>query len=258
MTNDWQYSTYSKIYPEVKENFPFTSPREHQLETISEIKEAIDNGYKYIVLEAGTGTGKSVIAATLASMYESTYILTVTKQLQDQYLNDFKDLGFRLVKGRGNFNCKKYHEDNLDNSCDEGRCVLEGYRCEYSLNRNHEKITRENTCNYYFQKFVAMNSSVAISNYPYMFLELNYVEDFKKRELMIFDEAHNLENTIMNQLKLEFKKKELKEYGIDFSMELVNKLEHGNYTDWIRFIKRVQNNYSRELDKIKNFKILPV
>ena len=91
MTNDWQYSTYSKIYPEVKENFPFTSPREHQLETISEIKDAIDNGYQYIVLEAGTGTGKSVIAATLASMYESTYILTVTKQLQDQYLNDFKD-----------------------------------------------------------------------------------------------------------------------------------------------------------------------
>lgn len=257
MTNDWQYSTYSKIYPEVKENFPFTSPREHQLETISEIKEAIDNGYKYIVLEAGTGTGKSVIAATLASMYESTYILTVTKQLQDQYLNDFKDLGFKLVKGRGNFNCKKYHEDNLDNSCDEGRCILEGYRCEYSLNRNHEKITRENTCNYYFQKFVAMNSSVVISNYPYMFLELNYVEDFKKRELMIFDEAHNLENTIMNQLKLEFKKKELKEYGIDFSIELVNKLEQGDYTDWIRFIKRVQNNYSRELDKIKNFKDTP-
>ena len=95
MADNWQYSNYSKIHSEVKENFPFEKPRKHQLETISEIKEAIDNGYKYIVLEAGTGTGKSAIAATLASIFDSTYILTVTKQLQDQYLQDFKKLGFK-------------------------------------------------------------------------------------------------------------------------------------------------------------------
>lgn len=255
MSNDWEYSSYSKINSEVKENFPFEKPRQHQLETISEIKEAIDNGYKYIVLEAGTGTGKSAIAATLALMYDSTYILTVTKQLQDQYLQDFKNLGFKLVKGRSNFKCKKYAEDNLDYSCDEGRCVLEGYRCEYSLNRSHDDIARNNTCPYYYQKFVAMNSSVVISNYPYMFLELNFVEDFKKRKLMIFDEAHNLENNLMSQLKLEFKRKDLKEHvGINLSMDLVKKLELGDYTDWIRFIKRIRSNYSRELNKIKDIK----
>lgn len=254
MVNDWEYSTYSKVNPEVRENFPFEKPREHQLETISEIKEAIDNGYKYIVLEAGTGTGKSAIAATLASMYESTYILTVTKQLQDQYLQDFKGLGFKLVKGRSNFKCKKYGEDNLDYNCDTGRCVLEGYRCEYSLNRNHDDINRNNTCHYFYQKFVGLNSDVVISNYPYMFLELNYVEDFKKRKLMIFDEAHNLEDNLMNQLKLEFKTKDLKEYGINLSMDVLKRLEYGDYTDWIRFIKRVRDNYSRELNKIKNIK----
>ena len=108
MSNNWQYSTYSDIDSQVKQNFPFKKPRIHQLETISEIKYAIDKGYKYIVLEAGTGTGKSVIAATLAEMYGSTYILTITKQLQNQYQRDFKDLGFKVVKGRGNFKCKKY------------------------------------------------------------------------------------------------------------------------------------------------------
>ncbi|MBR3141169.1 MAG: hypothetical protein IKF11_09990, partial [Methanobrevibacter sp.] len=159
-------------------------------------------------------------------------------------------------KGRSNFKCKKYSEDGIDYNCDEGRCVLEGYRCEYSLNRSHDDITRQNTCPYFYQKFVAMNSSVAISNYPYMFLELNYVEDFKKRELMIFDEAHNLEDNLMSQLKLEFKRRELKDnVGINLSSDLVEKLELGDYADWVRFIKRVRDNYKRELNKIKDIKV---
>ena len=258
MVNDWKYSSYSNINSKIRKNFPFETPRQHQLETISEIKEAIDKGYKYIVLEAGTGTGKSAIAATLALMFDSNYILTVTKQLQDQYIQDFKSLGFKLVKGRSNFKCRKYAEDNIDKACDEGRCVLEGYKCEYSLNRNYDDVCQENTCHYYYQKFVAMNSRVVISNYPYLFLELNYVGDFKKRNLMVFDEAHNLEDILMGQLKLEFKRKELKEnVGINLSSDLVSKLELGDYTDWIRFIKRVKNSYSREFDKIKNIKGKP-
>lgn len=210
--NKWKYSSYSKIDPEVKMNFPFQNPRKNQLETISEIKEAIDKGFKYIILEAGTGTGKSAIAATLASMYDSTYILTVTKQLQEQYLNDFSNLGFKLVKGRGNFKCKKYAQENVDLGCDEGRCVVEGYKCEYSIKDNHVEVSEANVCEYDFQKFQGLISDVVISNYHYLFLELNYVEDFTERTLMIFDEAHNIENSIMSQLKLEIDRKDLKEY----------------------------------------------
>ena len=253
---NWDYSTYSKVDDNVKKYFPYTKARENQLETISEIKYAIDNGYKYIILEAGTGTGKSAIAATLALMYDSTYILTVTKQLQEQYLHDFSNLGFKLVKGRGNFQCRKYLEDGIEKPCDEGRCVIEGYRCEHSIrNKPVEDIIQENTCFYDYQKWIGLNSSVVISNYPYLFLELNYVEDFKKRQLMIFDEAHNLENTIMDQLKLEFTRKELKEdVGINLSSIVVNEMESGNYKTWVNFILRVQNRYSEELSKIKNVK----
>ena len=115
---DWQYSNYSKINQDIKKYFPFENPRHDQLETISEIVNAINNGYKYIVLEAGTGTGKSAIAATLANMSNSSYILTITKQLQDQYLRDFKD--FKVVKGRSNFQCQNY----IDKSCKEGKCII--------------------------------------------------------------------------------------------------------------------------------------
>lgn len=255
MSNNWQYSTYSDIDSQVKQNFPFKKPRIHQLETISEIKYAIDKGYKYIVLEAGTGTGKSVIAATLAEMYGSTYILTITKQLQDQYQRDFKDLGFKVVKGRGNFKCKKYAEENIKNRCDEGRCILEGYNCGYSIKRKSlDKINKSSSCEYEYQKWVAINSDVVISNYHYMFLELNYNQDFNKRKLLVCDEAHNLEDTIMQQLKLEFSRKELKEYGMNLSKDLVARLNDGNYINWIEFIKKIKERYSKEYEKIKELK----
>ena len=233
----WQYSNYSKILPEVKSNFPFKNPRPDQLETISEIVDAINRGYRYIVLEAGTGTGKSAIAATLSSIYDSSYILTVTKQLQDQYLEDFSNLS--LVKGRKNFQCRR----DMDLSCDKGKCILAEDACE----------NPKNDCDYYLQKFNALNSKTVISNYHYMFLELNYVGDFTKRQLLICDEAHNLENTLMSQLKLEFSADDLNDYlKFDVTDEMLFELENGDYDTWLLFIQEIKYLYEKELDKIKD------
>ena len=65
---------YPNIDEEIVENFPFEEPRFGQLDIIQDINDAIKEGYKYIILEAGTGTGKSAIATTLAKIYESAYI----------------------------------------------------------------------------------------------------------------------------------------------------------------------------------------
>lgn len=246
----WNYSSYDKVSPVAESAFPFESPRPDQLETVSEILEAISKGYKYIVLEAGTGTGKSAIAATLANISDSTYILTSTKQLQDQYVNDFND--FRAVKGRSNFGCRKYADDGIIHTCDEGRCILEGYSCEYSL-KNQPKPTNDNMCHYFYQKFIAMNSRTVIANYPYLFLELNYVRDFQKRDLLICDEAHNLEQVLMNQLKLEFSRSDLKEYiRYDLIYDEVYDLINGEYSDWIDFIGFVRDEYTSELDRLES------
>ena len=105
-----------------------------QLDIIQDINDAIRQGYKYIVLEAGTGTGKSAIATTLAKMYGSAYILTMTKQLQAQYADEFD---FRLVKGRRNFACLN---DNLESTCDMGTCktspTSSNFFCPYGVAKN--------------------------------------------------------------------------------------------------------------------------
>jgi len=242
----WEYSNYSQISDEARNHFVFKNPRPGQLETVTEIKEAIDRGYRYIILEAGTGTGKSAVAATLTSMFDTSYVLTVTKQLQNQYVRDFPT--FSLVKGRSNFTCRKYAEEGFEATCDVGKCITEGYSCEYHIKN---RPPSENTCPYHCQKYKAMQSDVVVSNYPYMFFELNYVRDFSERNILICDEAHNLESTIMNQLKLEFSLDDLRQYiKMDLDDETVSNLINGGFTEWIEFIEKVQMKYSQELEKI--------
>ncbi|MDR2830786.1 MAG: ATP-dependent DNA helicase [Methanobrevibacter sp.] len=210
------------ISEEIIKNFPFENPRKGQLEIVSDIEEAISAGYKYIVLEAGTGTGKSAIATTLAKMYSSAYILTMTKQLQSQYMNEFK---FPLVKGRSNFDCLT---DNLDSTCDIGTCKTtpssKKFFCQYGISKNPTLNSTEafedsfgnsiffnsnDHCNYWDQKTNAIISPITLMNYNYAILEFNYVKHFGKRDLLILDEAHNIEDKLMRILEVNLYNKQL-------------------------------------------------
>lgn len=71
----------------IKENFPFPTFLKDQLEILTEIVDAIEEGYKYIILESGVG--KSAIAATLANIYESSFILSDNKKLQEKYHEEY-------------------------------------------------------------------------------------------------------------------------------------------------------------------------
>jgi Rad3-related DNA helicase len=55
-------------------NFPFKDIRPKQLEVLQQIADAINAGYKYIVLEAPTGFGKSPVAIALGRTLGTSYI----------------------------------------------------------------------------------------------------------------------------------------------------------------------------------------
>ena len=246
---------YPEIPEQIIENFPFENPREGQLEIIADIEEAISKGYKYIILEAGTGTGKSAVATTLARMYESAYILTMTKQLQKQYADEFD---FPLVKGRGNFDCLK---DGFEVTCDMGACKTapksSKFFCPYGISKNPTLtgdlafqdsfgsdvfFQTNDHCKYWQQKANAINSPITLMNYDYAILELNYVKHFGKRSLLILDEAHNIEDKLMKTMEINLYNRQLeKDIKKVISPQTLKSAEKG---EWIMEIDAIQGHYS--------------
>jgi ATP-dependent DNA helicase DinG len=109
---------------ELIKNFPFTSQRNNQARVLTEICNAFNSGFKYIILEAPTGFGKSPVAIAVALSLGSSYICTSTKDLQTQYSKDFPYL--KVAKGKNNFPCL-VKEDFIRNGT---------YRCGSCVSNN--------------------------------------------------------------------------------------------------------------------------
>ena len=159
-------------------SLPKYDPRPEQITIIDEISSAIDSGYQNIILEAGTGTGKSAIATTVARMFDDSYILTMTNQLQNQYLDDF-DWLLTEIKGRRNYPC------NFGGTCHI--CKME-----------KENENKCGDCPYLLGLRFAQDSKMVISNYDYLYYSGYYAHQWDTRKLMILDEAHNFEKKMMS------------------------------------------------------------
>ena len=208
-------------------HFPFPQIREKQKSALAEIESAIKSGYRQIFLEAPTGFGKTPVAIALARYLGSSHICTATKDLQTQYRRDFPFVV--EVKGRGNFPCIVKEDMGLDESCDYGPCVKDdGYDCAYKTRMTDYKVEGEGTireivkldpfaerkylkdlqskskivelewrpCHYFHQKWIGAKSSHTVYNYRYFLSDLFYAGSTQKRNLLILDEAHQLESEV--------------------------------------------------------------
>ena len=102
-------------------NFPFLNIRDRQHNVLHETAVALASGYKFILLEAPTGFGKSPVAVAIALTLGSSYICTATKDLQAQYSRDFPYI--KVAKGKNNFICT-VKEDFIKNDTYKcGSCV---------------------------------------------------------------------------------------------------------------------------------------
>ncbi len=194
----------------VPEGFPHSKARPLQRSAIEEISSAWERGYKYVFLEAPTGSGKSAIAITLARQNPKAFILVSTKTLQDQYARERSNRTIK-VRGRSNFPCLMYDEKR---SCDLGPCSA-GADCDHRPRRFSEEVPAEyekvavsgnqglymppgkRICHYWRQKCMAMNHDYPVMNYAYFLNETGHAGDFSKRRVMICDEAHTMEDELM-------------------------------------------------------------
>jgi ATP-dependent DNA helicase DinG len=193
------------------ESFPFSMMRTSQDWVLHEVKYALDQSKKFIILEAPVGFGKSAIAAALARHLRSAYLLTSTKQLQDQYSTDFR---FPVVIGKSNFTCLVPVSTGKTVPCNKGRCeadwklsncphyiTFEAYdeHMKHLCSRDSkcENLKDEKLCAYYEQKWDAFRAPVMVTNYPFFMTELRFTPDIKQRKLLVCDEAHDLEKQMV-------------------------------------------------------------
>ena len=116
--NNSQELRFEDVYPEGFEQ------DEQKNQIISDIKKAVENKKKFVIVSAPTGSGKSWIACALSLQLGQGTILTKQKSLQDQYIRDFDFMN--PVKGKSNFDCAKHM---MEKKCSEGNCDNCEYKC---------------------------------------------------------------------------------------------------------------------------------
>lgn len=218
------------------DNFPSNfQARGMQKEIIAEIQQALKSGYRKILLSAPTGIGKSAIAMTLAKSYEKSFIVTSSKNLQDQYVDDFEMV--IPVKGKANFPCfKTMEQKEIDLqeygtamqqglTCDKGECEEKNengkrQNCKFKprIQDFEEKTFREIICPYYEQKYSALLAEHSIWNYSSYFQIVKYNQSiyhkYLNRNISVFDEVHSIEDQIIQFVGIEIIKKHIDECGI--------------------------------------------
>lgn len=186
--------------------FPHTKPRPSQEQALDFIIEQfLGNDNEYVVTELGTGVGKSAIAVTLARWFNAnhdvlreldavnfekttSYILTSQKILQDQYVRDFPELIVDL-RSSSNFSC----------SWAQNQTCAETLRIKNTLKKKNPDIVLcdpTSECGYKAAKNKFASSIIGVSNYSFMLSSAVYGKNLKPRELLILDEAHNIESEV--------------------------------------------------------------
>ena len=170
----------------------FTSFRSGQKETIIAIRES---KAKYVIVNAPTGTGKTILGMMSSIGHKSVYTVS-TKILQDQIAQDFPEAV--VLKGRSNYPCPRYrHILHFGKPAMADSCSKKG--CAYLL---------DSDCQYENTKLSALRSPYRTLNLSYLLTEANGPGGFSNQELVILDEADNVEQELVGYISLELGKRD--------------------------------------------------
>ena len=203
-------------------------PRGEQENVVNQIDEAFyTDEKKFVICQAPTGSGKSHIGATVAlasseatdeflfshitpknhygrkihpSSRFGSYILTTSKALQDQYELLFPRI--EVLKGKRNYPCA------LDPLSNAGTA-----KCRY-VRTAMEKCAMDGDCEYINSFSSAVKSNFSALNYN-MYLSLPPL--LQEKDVLVCDEASELEDIIVDQYSVSVNYKQLDYLGVHYS-----------------------------------------
>lgn len=214
----------------IQEYFPFDRYRKYQKKVIEKIINAyLDENKRVVILEAPTGSGKSVIAVTVARYFGRGNFVTPYKNLQDQYLSSFVNLDMVTLKGMSNYYCgekgrldilsknrekqlESLHENGLLTSRDTFPDLLTADygACKFQRSKRSSCPYKEDQggCYYYHKNIAAQKNFVVYNSFIYMLLGLGRGE-LLDTNLLVIDECHGIENWLTQFISLRYSKRTL-------------------------------------------------
>lgn len=234
----------------------------------TQVLRSLDNTFKkkkFAIVRAPTGSGKSFISKTLGNasdecsegfkqLIESydafktdqfgdylhemdcmaepahgAFALTITKQLQDQYVELFENT--QHLKGKSNYKC------NIDENFD-----VESAPCIFSTTLRNT-CWSGNKCSYYNERNSSIISKFSVLNYS-MFLALP--GHVKRRNFIICDEASELEEELANRYGVTIDYAKLKLAGIE-----VPKVTTDAYERVFTWINNLHSDVNEECNDLK-------
>jgi len=248
------------LYDYVK-YFPFEKIRKEQSRAIEFSIDSFESGKKFVVLELGTGVGKSAIGITVSRYMDAhgspiknqdgenltgSYVITTQKILQEQYLRDFggnnnKTCLLRSIKSSSNYQCSFYS----DQSCAESRRILS--KLAKHLNGSDFQKQCKTQCQYGLEKQEFIDSPISVTNFSYFLAETMYAGKLEPRSLLVVDEAHNTETELGKFIEVTFSEKFARDV---LKCKMPKNLDQDSVYEWIKKIYvKSANKYMKDLEK---------
>lgn len=193
--------------------WPFESPpRANQIKALEWLEKQTA---KYLILESPVGSGKSNIGVAYGAYLNSlprdplsedpaapkSYILTPQRILQAQYEESFQgnpNVNLASLYGKSNYECQQ-----KNTTCDVGGVVKPP--CGYCPHREARAI--------------AARATNTVLNYKLALLQFAYGrKSFSKRQLIVMDECHTLENHLIDFDALKITDWRCKKYNVRFKL----------------------------------------
>ena len=218
-------------------HFPYKDIRDQQAEAIEfALDNCINQGKRYIVVEAGTGVGKSAVGLTVARYLSNntpntaglfdggSYFLTTQKILQEQYVKDFGGFSgpMKSIKSATNYTCNF----NRKTSCGES---LRALRTAEKGSRFWKACTFN--CVYRNAKEDFLKSPEGVTNFPYFLAETQYAGKIQPRQVMVIDEAHNIDSQLSKFIEITISNRFCKSF---LDLEIPKSTTPAKYVTWIK------------------------
>lgn len=230
--------------------------RAKQKETITDIIYNWLNNVNDIILDAPTGSGKSIVAIIVAGVlteyFDKTgYILISDLSLLEQYRSDIEKYipTWAVLRGQQTYTCMV---NGLNFNV--GVCKIKGLKSYGEIKARFTDCAPY--CDYIVEREKAVSAPVTVCTYSFWLLQQNYIKarwnkntpaPFDSRDFVICDEAHKLVSIVQNHFSPKFGKDDIKRFNAVIEEGETFK---ANKEELKTGIKEIRNKIFQEDDKV--------